>query len=317
MKHKYYPRLRRQMRCAKRRRRHFSHLPSLSTHACARTRSSQNRTTSAVVLAHIAKRFYTALRKADIPLCGAVRRAPHSSCCDRVSLPFVVIKAIASCSRAAIFTESLQAYPSPPITYRHSLSSPRFTTGIAYRLSRARVRLFLPCFSKTHSMHELLLYGQVSAARHDQVMKILAGVAAMQPRRTLQRRIIYRPEREPEEPGSHLRRGGTQAVSTKQKQQTTTPTSLYYTHLVQKVSEDDFGKAQTEVNGALSADVDFESGEEPTWSTLFEDTPDTGDRGVYIRFTNSTDLIGGNPHTYMVSSGPNRYIYPLAYCDLV
>ena len=69
-------------------------------------------------------------------------------------------------------------------------------------------------------MHELLLYGQVSAARHGQVMKILAGVAAMQPRRTLQRRVIYRPEREPEEPSSHVRRGGTQTVTAaKQKQQ--------------------------------------------------------------------------------------------------
>lgn len=155
-------------------------------------------------------------------------------------------------------------------------------------------------------MHELLLYGHVSAARHDQVLKILAGVAAMQPRRTLQRRIIYRPEREPEEPGSHLRRGGTQAVAVKQKQQATTPTSLYYTHLVQKLSEDDFGKADSAASDALSADVNFESGEEPTWSTLFEDTPDTGDRGVSIRFTNSTELVGGNPHTYMISAGPNR-----------
>lgn len=155
-------------------------------------------------------------------------------------------------------------------------------------------------------MHELLLYGQVSASRHDQVLKILAGVAAMQPRRTLQRRIIYRPEREPEEPGSHLRRGGTQAVAVKQKQQTTTPTQLYYTHLVQKLSDEDFGRAVNETSDTLSADVNLESGEEPKWSTLFEDIPDTGDRGVSIRFTNSTDLVGGNPHTFMITSGPNR-----------
>lgn len=155
-------------------------------------------------------------------------------------------------------------------------------------------------------MHELLLYGQVSAARHDQVLKILAGFAAMQPRRTLQRRVIYKPQREPEEPGSHLRRGGTQAVAVKQKQQATTPTQLYYTHLVQKLSEEDFGKAASEANGALSAHVNFEGGEEPKWSALFEDIPDTGDRGVSIRFTNSTDIIGGNPHTFMIASGPNR-----------
>lgn len=38
MKHKYYPRSRRELRCAKRRRRHFSHFPALSTGACARRR---------------------------------------------------------------------------------------------------------------------------------------------------------------------------------------------------------------------------------------------------------------------------------------
>lgn len=155
-------------------------------------------------------------------------------------------------------------------------------------------------------MHELLLYGQVSAARHEQVLKILAGVAAMQPRRVLLRRIIYKPEREPEEPGSHLRRGGTQAVAVKQKQQATTPTQLYYTHLVQKLSEDDFAKGDREPSLALSADVDFESGQEPRWSTLFEDMPDTGDRGVSIRFTNTTHLVGGDPHVFVTTSGPNR-----------
>jgi mediator of RNA polymerase II transcription subunit 18 len=171
-------------------------------------------------------------------------------------------------------------------------------------LSCARVQLFLT--PPKHSMHELLLYGQVSAARHDQVLKILAGLAAMQPRRILQRRIIYKPEREPEEPGSHLRRGGTQNVAVKQKLQNTTPTQLYYTHLVQKLSDEDFGKGDSKASDTLCADVDFEGGEEPRWSTSFEDIPDTGDRGVSIRFTNSTDLIGGDPHTFMTTSGPNR-----------
>lgn len=155
-------------------------------------------------------------------------------------------------------------------------------------------------------MHELLLYGQVSASRHDQVLKILVGVTAMQPRRILQRRIIYKPEREPDEPGSHLRRGGTQAVAVKQKQQTTTPTQLYYTYLVQRLSEEDFDWGNGKAIDTLSADVDFEGGEEARWSVLFEDIPDTGDRGVSIRFTNTTDLIGGDPHVFATASGPNR-----------
>lgn len=164
------------------------------------------------------------------------------------------------------------------------------------------------CSSALHSssMHELLLYGQVPAGRHDQVLKILAGVAAIQPRRIVERRIIYKPQREPDEPGSNLRRGGTQAVGVKQTKQTAAP-ALYYTKLVQKLSEEDFGTEDGlphEHGKSLSADV--EDGEEPVWSMLFEDLPDTGDRGVAIRFTNTTDLLSGDPHAFMIASGPNR-----------
>lgn len=155
-------------------------------------------------------------------------------------------------------------------------------------------------------MHELLLYGQVPFGRHEQVLKILAGVAAMQPRRIIERRIIYKPLREPEEPGSNLRRGGTQAVAVKQTKQTAAP-SLYYTKLVQKFLEDDFGTEDGlphEDGKSLSADV--ADGDDPTWSHLFEDLPDTGDRGVSIRFSNSTDFLSGDPHAFMIASGPNR-----------
>lgn len=156
-------------------------------------------------------------------------------------------------------------------------------------------------------MHELLLYGQVSVGRHDQVLKILAGVAAMQPRRILERRVIYKPKREPEEPGSNLRRGGTQAVGVKQTKQTAAP-ALYYTKLVQKLSEEDFGEeAGLPHDAGKSLCADVEDGQEPVWSSLFEDIPDTGDRGVSMRFTNTTDILSGDPHAYMIASGPNQY----------
>lgn len=156
-------------------------------------------------------------------------------------------------------------------------------------------------------MHELSLYGQVFAGRYDQVLKILAGVAAMQPSYIVERRIVYKPHREPEEPGSNLRRGGTQAIAVKQTKQTAAP-ALYYTNLVQSLSEKDFGTGQGfphDKGKSLSADVD--DGEEPVWSMLFEDLPDTGDRGVSIRFTNSTDLLSGDPHALMLAAGPNQY----------
>lgn len=155
-------------------------------------------------------------------------------------------------------------------------------------------------------MHELLLYGQVPAPRHEQVLKILAGVAAMQPRRVLERHIIYKPQRAPEEPGSHLRRGGSQNVTNRQTKQQGAK-DLFYNQLVQKLSEEDFGQGDGyhQPSGKpLSADT--EPGAEPKWSLEFQDIPDTGDRGVSIRLTTSTDLVSGDPHTWMVAAGPHQ-----------
>lgn len=160
-------------------------------------------------------------------------------------------------------------------------------------------------------MHELLLYGQVPAARHEQVLKILAGVAAMQPRHTLQRCILYRPTRAPDEPGANLRRGGSQAVGVKQAKQTAAP-ALYYTRLVQRLSPDDLGAQPGPPHRRdtrLAADIAL--GEEPRWAAVWDDVPDTGDRGVSMRSTTSTDLLSGDPHAYMVASGPNQSVRPL------
>ncbi|PVH94623.1 hypothetical protein DM02DRAFT_183646 [Periconia macrospinosa] len=152
-------------------------------------------------------------------------------------------------------------------------------------------------------MHELLLYGQVPLARHEQVLKILAGVAAMQPRRVRERRIIYKPTKQPEEPGAHLsRRGGTQNVAGKPVKQIGTK-DLFYQHLVQKLSDNDFGHD----NGRpLSAEV--KPGQEPKWSLEFYDLLDTGDRGVSIRQTSSISLLSGNPHAWMVAAGPHQFV---------
>jgi mediator of RNA polymerase II transcription subunit 18 len=125
----------------------------------------------------------------------------------------------------------------------------------------------------------------------------------MQPRRILERHIIYKPLREPEEPGASLgRRGGTQQVAQKQKQQAA-PVVLYYTKLIQKLHEADFDTPQ---DGGKSLSAEIEEGEEPVWSQVFSDVPDTGDRGVSIRFTNTSDLLSGDPHAHMIASGPNQ-----------
>lgn len=156
-------------------------------------------------------------------------------------------------------------------------------------------------------MHELLLYGQVPAPRHEQVLRVLAGVAAMQPRRALERHIIYKPTRQPEEPGAHLsRRGGTQNIAGKPNKQLGAK-DLFYSQLVQKLSEGDFGRGDgpQQSNGKPSS-ADVKPGEEAKWSLEFQDIPDTGDRGVSVRMTNSTDLLAGDPHAWMVAAGPHQ-----------
>ena len=163
------------------------------------------------------------------------------------------------------------------------------------------------CSDLARTMHELNLYGQVTFARYEQVLNILAGVAAMQPQRIYERHIIYKPLREPEEPGSNLgRRGGTQTVAQKQAKQAA-PVVLYHTQLVQRLAEDDFaGDDSPPKKTATSLSADVDDADEPVWSYVFKDTPDTGDRGVSIRFTHTTDLLSGDPHAYMLASGPNQ-----------
>lgn len=162
-------------------------------------------------------------------------------------------------------------------------------------------------------MHELLLFGQIPRARHDQVLKVLAGVSAMQPRRMLERIVLYKPQRLPEEPGSQLRRGGSQAVSEKNKNKKAAATrDLYFTQLHQHLAEEDFApkddSSQEQESNALVA------GRGAPWSLHFYDVPEAQDRdGVLVRKTQSTDILEGNPHEYMLDCG-NQYGEPRTLC---
>jgi mediator of RNA polymerase II transcription subunit 18 len=135
-------------------------------------------------------------------------------------------------------------------------------------------------------MHELLLFGQVPRARHEQLLKIFAGVAAMQPQRVLERHVVYKPQRDPEEPGSNIRRGASQGVVQKQAKQAAAR-DLYFTQMVQTLTEESFTGQDSEAR----------------WTFQFNDVPDTGDRGVTVRMASSTDLAEGDPHAYMVGFG--------------
>ena len=75
-----------------------------------------------------------------------------------------------------------------------------------------------------------------------------------------------------------------------------------------KLDDADFGRAQEPPADSdsprLSANV--KSGEEPKWSFEFQDLPDTGDRGVTARLASSTDLLSGDPHAWMIATGPHE-----------
>ncbi|KAF2204781.1 hypothetical protein GQ43DRAFT_477964 [Delitschia confertaspora ATCC 74209] len=148
-------------------------------------------------------------------------------------------------------------------------------------------------------MYELLLFGQVPRTRHEQLLKILAGVAAMQPQRVLERHVIYKPIREPEEPGSNLKRGANQSVAQQKQTKQTTSKDLYFTRVVQTLNENDFGR---EVEKPTSSTGDSS---DPKWAFHFQDVPDTGDRGVLMRLTFRTDIVGGDACEYMTSLGNN------------
>ena len=110
-------------------------------------------------------------------------------------------------------------------------------------------------------MHELLLYGQVPAARHEQLLHILAGITAMQPQRVVERHAVYKPTRT--SAPTLVQRGGTQGVQNTQKQaQNQRVTDLHYTHLVKTVEENDFGQ-KAETMNALHVD---DSNPENPWT---------------------------------------------------
>lgn len=131
-------------------------------------------------------------------------------------------------------------------------------------------------------------------------------MSAMQPRRLLERIVIYKPQRLPEEPGSQLRRGGSQAVNAGKNQKATAVRDLYFTQLVQHLAEEDFapkdGTPQGEESNALVA------GRSAPWSLHFYDVPEAQDRdGVLVRKTHTTDILEGNAHEYMIDAG-NQYV---------
>ncbi|KAI4759550.1 hypothetical protein E4T52_02304 [Aureobasidium sp. EXF-3400] len=129
-------------------------------------------------------------------------------------------------------------------------------------------------------MHELLLYGQVPLERHDQVLKILAGIAAMQPQTLFERHLIYRPMRSAQD----------NKPNKKFPNKPVKPQPLTFQHLVRQLHQSEFGKdsailLESDDNGSVSRPA-------YTWRLKTQETPEPETKTIVLR--QATDTALGN-----------------------
>ena len=86
-------------------------------------------------------------------------------------------------------------------------------------------------------MHELLLFGQVPASRHNQVLNILAGISAMQPQPILEKHLVFKPNRKPGT-GPAKPVGGAQDIQKAGGAQAIQAQDLFHMQLVADVKEE-------------------------------------------------------------------------------
>ena len=176
-------------------------------------------------------------------------------------------------------------------------------------------------------MHELLLFGQVSLLQHDQMLKILAGVAAMQPRAIVERHLLYKPRNRVTNNNKPNVKPGA-PVSQIQALQAQMHGDVFYLQLVGNMSSDihiaSTGKSEDKgmpvalpengsegtVNEAATTMEDLVFPELTTdfdkhqWSVEFRDLPDVpGRRPVTSRLMASVSVAGGHPLHVMDSLG--------------
>lgn len=183
-------------------------------------------------------------------------------------------------------------------------------------------------------MHELSLISQVSAARHEQVLQILAGLAGMQPQRVIERRLIYKPRRTPGTRPTKV--GGSQGIQSQQSQalQGQLQGELFYLQLAREVDVEAFVQpsntkwdshsaedkamrdaAMTDVgqepksNGLTSVSTTAAANNraeqsEPSWSFRFYDLPEVpGKRPVTSRMISAVDIVEGDAPQFMDGFG--------------
>lgn len=168
-------------------------------------------------------------------------------------------------------------------------------------------------------MHELLLFGQVPLARHDEIVKTLSSVAAMKPRPITERHLIFEPTK-----ASTAKSGTMNADASKQFQPLLSKIrgDLFYLQLVADIDANDLQNSSQDSSqrsrGLLADETPVENDREVVdgldngqlngflgdsfdqspyqWALEFRDLPEVpGRRPVTSRLTASVPIIEGNP----------------------
>ncbi|KAK4694665.1 hypothetical protein P7C71_g2957, partial [Lecanoromycetidae sp. Uapishka_2] len=160
-------------------------------------------------------------------------------------------------------------------------------------------------------MHELLLFGQIPSSRHDQVLNILASVAAMQPVPILEKHLVFKPNKIPGSAGPAQAVNGQDAQ--KRALQAQTQGELFYMQLVADVSERpaeasqgdadvDMDQHEQDIPGTASTDATL--GDNSTlperWTLQFRDIPEVSrQRPVTSRLMSDVPITSGDPMKFM------------------
>ena len=139
-------------------------------------------------------------------------------------------------------------------------------------------------------MHELSLFGQVPLARHEQVLNILAGLAAMQPQPLYEKHTLLQPlsPSVPDQPaGKNAPKPATHTQS--------------YTHLIQPLSPQEAAQ-QNHVEGQTSHDI---------FKVRTMETPEPETKAFVLRQVDERDVSGDEAQIYL---DPARYRAVVSYC---
>lgn len=138
-------------------------------------------------------------------------------------------------------------------------------------------------------MHELSLFGQVPLVRHEQVLNILAGLAAMQPQTMYERHLIFQPIRSLDQNRVNKKNPGKPAQNA----------SLAYVQLVKALSVDDFGKDSPLPTESMDTDQsDHGSG----WTMRVQETPEPETKTLVLRKVTVSELTVGASQQYFDSA---------------